>query len=258
MERPKLSIITINYNDSNGLLKTMNSVFDQTFKDFEYILIDGGSEDGSVALIEQNQDRISYWVSEKDKGVFYAQNKGIEASKGEFLLFLNSGDVLNGNSALEEFIGHEDFAGDIIYGDYKFEEGEKIYPDDLTLYFFMKSSLPHQSTLFKKTVFEEMGHYNEKYKVGADRAFYIKCFMNGSYKFQHIKQQLTIYDLSGLSNDPSKLEEKQQEDEMIYKECFGVHYEELCELRAAEKKQYLAKRNSLNEILKRIKKRLSL
>jgi hypothetical protein len=208
-------------------------------------------------LIKLHENKIAYWVSEKDNGVFFAQNKGIKASKGEFLLFLNSGDVLNGNDALANFISHDNFNGDIIYGDYKFKDGEKIYPDELSPYYFMKTSLPHQSTLFRRIVFEEMGMYDEKYKVGADRAFYIKCYIHGGYKFQHIQQQLTIYDLTGLSNDPNKLNEKIAEDELIFKECFGEHYKELCEMRATEKEKYMAERNSLSGILKRIKKRLS-
>lgn len=257
MDKPKLSIITINFNDKIGLKKTMQSVFDQTFRDFEYIIIDGGSTDGSRDLIEQSSQCLAYWVSEQDKGVFHAQNKGVMVANGEYVLFLNGGDVLNGNTALEDFISHENFDGDIIYGDYKFEEGEKIYPDELTSYYFMKTSLPHQSTLFKKQVFEKMGQFDEKYKFGADRAFFIKCFMDGSIKFQHIKYPLTVFDLQGLSNDPKLLSEKRAEDEAIFEECFGPHYKELVAQREADAMLSRAKRNSLKGIIKRIKRRLS-
>jgi glycosyltransferase involved in cell wall biosynthesis len=258
MSEPKLSIITINFNDVNGLQKTMDSVFEQSFQDLEYILIDGGSDDGSLDLIEQNEERIAYSMSEKDYGVFHAQNKGIKVAKGQYLLFLNSGDILNGNRALEDFITHKDFHGDIIYGDYKFEDGEKIYPDELTPYYFMRTSLPHQSTFFKKKVFDDMGLYDEKFKIAADRAFYIKCFMSGTIQFQHIKYPLTQFDLSGVSNDPGLLKEKEAEDEAVFREYFGMHYEDLKERREAEKELYHAKRNTLTGILKRIKKRLSL
>ena len=86
--KPLLSIITINYNDVNGLEKTINSVINQTFQDFEYIIIDGGSSDKSIELIQSNKDRINYWVSEKDSGVFNAMNKGIKVANGTYLLFL--------------------------------------------------------------------------------------------------------------------------------------------------------------------------
>lgn len=257
MKQPKLSIITINYNDVEGLKRTMTSVFDQSFRDMEYIIIDGGSNDGSRDHIEENKDRIAWWVSEKDNGVFHAQNKGIRAAKGEYLLFLNSGDLLNGETALEDFIGHASFKGDVIYGDYIFEEGEKVYPDELSLYYFMRTSLPHQSTFFRKNVFDMMGEYDEKYRIAADRAFYIKCFVSGKIKFQHIKYPLTLFDLSGLSNDPNFLEDKKVEDEAVFKEYFGPHYEGLVILREEEKRRNRARRNSLKGIIKRIKKRLS-
>jgi len=257
MNKPFLSIITINYNDVEGLERTMKSVFEQHFIDFEFIVIDGGSRDRSVDCIHEYQARISHWISEPDNGIYHAQNKGIEAAKGTYLLFLNSGDVLNGPEALEAFITHEDFHGDIVYGDYKFEEGEKIYPDELTPYFFMITSLPHQSTLFKKTVFDRMGSYNEKYKIAADRAFYIKCFMSGQISFRHITYPLTKFDLSGLSNDPALLKEKAVEDEAAFKEYFGIHYPELAKQRTAEQKLKKAERNSFTGILKRIKRRLS-
>ena len=88
----KLSVITINYNNAEGLAKTMDSVFRQRFSDFEYIVIDGGSTDGSKDLIVNNQDKIAYWCSEKDSGIYNAMNKGIREASGEYLLFLNSGD----------------------------------------------------------------------------------------------------------------------------------------------------------------------
>ena len=90
----KLSIITINYNNREGLKRTIESVVNQTFTDFEWILIDGGSTDGSKELIEQYSNRFSYWVSEPDNGIYNAMNKGLRAAKGDYLQFLNSGDRL--------------------------------------------------------------------------------------------------------------------------------------------------------------------
>ena len=85
----KLSIITVNLNNKNGLQKTISSVLSQTINFFEFIIIDGASSDGSVELIAQNQDRISFWLSETDSGIYQAMNKGIRAAKGEYVLFLN-------------------------------------------------------------------------------------------------------------------------------------------------------------------------
>ena len=79
-----LSIITINYNNVIGIAKTIGSVLAQTFKDYEYIIIDGGSDDGSVRVIEDNQDSLSYWISEKDNGIYHAMNKGIQVAHGDY------------------------------------------------------------------------------------------------------------------------------------------------------------------------------
>jgi glycosyltransferase involved in cell wall biosynthesis len=98
----KLSIITINYNNRDGLEKTIRSVIDQRFTDFEFIVIDGGSTDGSVDNIRKYENKINYWCSEKDAGIYNAQNKGIKKAKGEYCLFLNSGDFLYNEDVLNK------------------------------------------------------------------------------------------------------------------------------------------------------------
>src|SRR5215213_3812369 len=99
---PQFSIISINLNNAEGLQKTFDSVFNQTFTDFEYIIIDGGSSDGSEEIIKENADKFSYWVSEKDDGIYDAMNKGIAKATGDYLLFLNSGDHLLDSSILQK------------------------------------------------------------------------------------------------------------------------------------------------------------
>src|ERR1700749_5163063 len=113
---PLLSIITINYNDSEGLGTTINSVKHQNYRPIEFIIIDGGSTDGSKELIEKNISIVDHWVSEKDEGIYHAMNKGIQKAKGEYLLFLNSGDYLNDSNTLAILIA-DHHNEDIIYGD---------------------------------------------------------------------------------------------------------------------------------------------
>src|SRR4051812_40720498 len=122
---PLLSIITINYNNRAGLELTMKSVFGQTWTDYEYLVIDGGSDDGSREYIESNARKLKYWVSEKDAGIFNAQNKGAKKSSGNYLLFLNSGDVLASADVLEKYSRHFG-SHDLVYGDLLVEkDGEK-------------------------------------------------------------------------------------------------------------------------------------
>jgi glycosyltransferase involved in cell wall biosynthesis len=257
MDNPFLSIITINFNNVEGLKKTIASVISQKFTKLEYIVIDGASTDGSAEYLETLNVPLLNWTSETDTGIYNAMNKGIEKSNGEYLLFLNSGDVLNGPKALEAFISHEEFSGDVIYGDYKFGDGYKRYPDTLYPAYFIKTSLPHQSTFFKRRVFEEMGGYDESYRMGADRAFYIKCYLSGKYTFKHVPYFLTLFDLSGLSNDPEEKILKNQEDSRMMKELYGDDFEKYKRQVEEELERNKVSKYSWKGILKRIKKRLN-
>ena len=151
---PKLSIITINYNNTRGLEKTLSSVWnDQTYSNFEHIVIDGGSTDGSVDVIKKYADKLTYWVSEPDKGIYNAMNKGILKAKGEYLLFLNSGDYLC-NEALSEIFS-ENFSEDIVYGNFTLlcKNGEKkikTFSEQVDYNLLYLESIGHQSTLIKR------------------------------------------------------------------------------------------------------------
>src|SRR5574344_1377354 len=112
---PVISIITVNKDNCAGLKFTIDSVLCQTFKDYEWIVIDAASTDGSVELIKQYQEHISYWVSEPDGGIYAGMNKGILKATGEYILFLNSGDSLADNDVLEN-VHQNNLNGDIVLG----------------------------------------------------------------------------------------------------------------------------------------------
>ena len=255
-EQVFLSIITVNFNNAVGLKKTVQSVLGQDFKNWEYLIIDGGSTDGSKEIIEANAASLSHWVSEPDEGIYHAMNKGIAKAEGEYLLFLNSGDFLADTTALSRFIGHQGFTGDIIYGDYLFAEGSKKYPDELYPAYFMKTSLPHQSTLFKASVFDKLGSYDLQFPMGADRAFYIKAHLADNIKFAHVPVFLTHFDLSGISNDPEWKSRKLSEDERLLKHCYGGMYHEMKAEIEQELQESRVPKYSVKGILKRLKKRL--
>src|SRR5436190_11669530 len=123
----KLSIITINYNNAAGLRETIRSVAEQTWKGFEYIIIDGGSTDDSIGFIQQYQRELTYWVSEPDRGVFHAMNKGISKAHGEYLLMLNSGDTISDKHVLKQVFEKDKPCEDILYGDVLRESKGKIF-----------------------------------------------------------------------------------------------------------------------------------
>lgn len=251
-----LSIITINYNNAKGLESTIRSIISQTYKNFEYLIVDGDSNDGSKMIADRYIANIDYYISEMDTGIFNAMNKGIKASKGKYLLFLNSGDILNDSNALRTFIEHQDFQGDIIYGDYQFETGGKVYPDNLTPLFFVRTSLPHQSTFFNREVFDEMGLYDEGYKIVADRAFYIKCFLSNQFVFKHINYPLTVFDLEGVSNDPLHKEKQLLENESMFQEYYGLYFEDYKRMLCLQSELNQAKRETFLGIFKRFNNRI--
>jgi glycosyltransferase involved in cell wall biosynthesis len=210
----KLSIITINRNNLDGLQKTINSVIAQTFSDFEWIVIDGGSTDGSRELIEQNADHFSFWVSEPDKGIYNAINKGIAHAQGEYIQILNSGDTLFEETTLEKLFLYN-FDADINYGDalLHYPDGstiDKHYPDTITLNYFIHNVINHQATFFKRQVFDGYP-YDEKYLIAGDWAYCMEAVCRG-LRFQHIHQTIVNYDNSGISSQWSERQIKERED----------------------------------------------
>ncbi|WP_179376469.1 glycosyltransferase family 2 protein [Winogradskyella wichelsiae] len=256
MNTSKISIITINYNNKLGLNKTIKSVISQTYKNIEYIVIDGFSIDDSQSVLEAYKLDIDIAVCESDSGVYEAMNKGIKRASGDYLLFLNSGDYFSDEFALYNFLNHVEFKGDIVYGDYKFEKGEKRYPDYLTPLFFVKSSLPHQSTLFSKRVFEKMGGYDESYKISADRDFYFKCFLSGFFVFKHVPIALSYFDLTGISNNIEFNNIKILEDEKLFRRNLGVFYTNYKQMLVLQDEFNEIKKQTLRGVLKRIKDKI--
>jgi len=207
----KLSIITINYNNRDGLLKTIESVMCQTFRDFEWIVIDGGSNDGSKELIEEYSEHFSYWVSEPDKGIYNAMNKGIMKAKGEYLLFLNSGDSLYKPQSLAKCFSNV-INGDILYGDLILTDGHSMtslhYPDTLSLKFFYEKTLCHNSTFIKRVLLQNE-YYNEDLKIVSDWEFFLKQALHNK-SFNHINETIVIYDTNGISSSEGDALEKER------------------------------------------------
>lgn len=219
----KLSIITINLNNCEGLKKTIESVVAQTFNDYEWIVIDGGSTDGSRELIEQNSGCFAYWVSEPDNGIYNAINKGIAQAKGDFIQILNSGDCLFEPSTLEKVFAH-DLTGDINYGDAmlvyhpSWDAGalacgnmlDKKYPDTVSLNYFKHDVINHQATFFRREVFDEHP-YNEDYLIASDWAYCFEAVCRGQ-RFVHIPQTIVYYDNGGISAQWTERQIKEREE----------------------------------------------
>ena len=173
----KFSIITVNYNHRDGLIKTINSVINQTYRDYEYIIIDGGSDDGSQEVIKEYSDHISYWVSEHDNGIYNGMNKGIAQAHGTYINFMNSGDMFYSYDTLEKISNLMDDSDFVIGKDYNLDPntGEvftTILPTRISMAAFYMWTLPHQSAFIRRTLFKD-SPYDETLRIVADWKFYL-------------------------------------------------------------------------------------
>ena len=204
-DTPTLSIITVNLNNHDGLKRTIDSVISQTFTDYEWIVIDGGSTDGSRELIEQYQDYFSYWCSESDKGIYNAMNKGIAHSNGKWLQFLNSGDWLYENNTLEKVFNRK-WECDIVYGNMIWVKNgvksPRTYTDKLRFSYLLVQTINHQSSFYKRELFDST-KYDETFRIASDWAMQMKLILENK-RFEHINQFITFFDGSGIGSQSNE------------------------------------------------------
>lgn len=199
-QNPLVSIVTVVYNNVTEIEQTILSVLNQTYSNIEYIIIDGGSTDGTVNCIEKYSSRISYWISESDAGVYDAMNKGISRVSGEWINFMNSGDVFYQKSTLTDFFNYKIDDVDVMYGNTLIRRKKHLkvrYSEWKGENF---KGLCHQS-VFVRTDIMKQYKFESKYKLAADFNFLYKLFVEG-YKFLYIPVIVSVYDVShGLSAD---------------------------------------------------------
>lgn len=213
----KYSIITINYNNKDGLHYTIKSIISQTYTDYEFIVIDGGSTDGSIDVIEEFSNHITYWISEKDNGVYHAMNKGVAQAHGEYMIFMNSGDCFHAPNILSDIAIYNE---DIILG--KVYKGDSHIPcghnrPDITLLDLMRGSLPHQAMFIKKELLIKHP-YDEKYRIVSDWKFCLETMILDNCSFRNVDIVVADYDTSGISTNSNGLLPK--EKDFIIREVF--------------------------------------
>lgn len=215
----KISVITINLNNKNGLNKTINSVKEQNYDDFEFIVIDGASSDKSKTIIEKKNNYINKWISEPDNGIYNAMNKGINLSSGEYCIFINSGDTLTDDSVLTDVAKTLD-GTDIIYGN--IINGKKIqnFPSVLSGYYFYKYSIAHPGTFIKSKLFDLYGDYDEKLKVVSDWKFFFDVIVRKGCSTKKINRIISQFEDDGISNQEEGRKIATYEREKVVNELF--------------------------------------
>lgn len=199
----QLSIITINLNNAAGLKRTMDAISAELSADMEWIIIDGGSSDGSQEIIKSFSRQIAHWTSEPDNGIYDAMNKGVKAAQGEWVWFMNSGD-LPVPGMIKKLLSEDLSDYQIVYGQ-NFSaingiKGKLVIKDYAwTLLSFMNGCIPHQSTLTRRNVLLQTP-FKEQYKIAGCRIFFIETIIQKSLKYKYFPIPLSICDLSGISS----------------------------------------------------------
>ena len=220
-----ISIITVCYNEPN-LKATCESVVAQTGQNFEWVVIDGGSDGKTQRIWQEYRHRINKFVSEKDSGIYNAMNKGIRLATGKYLLFLNAGDAFEDAEVINNVIKMK-LDRDIVYGDVRSVgrgDGKRVqtFPDFIDRSYWIRYTICHNATFIKKSLFDEFGLYDETLKIVADGKKWLEFFLQRKCSYKHIPVTVTRFDENGISTDPKRRWLLMKEREIILKDYFSV------------------------------------
>lgn len=231
----RISIITINRNNATGLEKTMLSVATQTFKEFEYIVIDGASTDDSVDVVKKHESQFAHlkWVSEPDSGIYNAMNKGLRMASGDYIQILNSADCLAAPDVTEKMLAALEKAGNpsILYGNMVkcFPDGRKMVDkcfagQEITMLGMFTGTLNHDPAYIRRDLFEKFGYYDETLKIVSDWKWYLQAIILGEERPQYVDIDVTLFDMTGISENVNSKEKIQKERQKVLIELIPFAY----------------------------------
>lgn len=234
----RLSLVTINRNSAIGLEKTMQSVATQTFKEFEYIVIDGASTDDSVEVIKKYESQFAHlkWVSEPDSGIYNAMNKGIRMASGEYIQILNSADCLAAPDVTAKMLASLEKAGNpsILYGNMVkcFPDGRKLVDKsfagkEITMLGMFTGTLNHDPAYICRDLFKKYGFYDESLKIVSDWKWYLQAIILGGEKPRYVDLDVTLFDMTGISETNKDLDKAERSSvlEQLFPKAILADYE---------------------------------
>ena len=231
----RLSIITINRNNAEGLEKTVKSVAAQTYKEFEYVVIDGASTDGSVEVIKLHESEFAHlrWVSEPDKGIYNAMNKGLRMATGDYIQILNSADCLASEDVTERMLAALEKLGapSILYGNMVkcFPDGHRVVDKsfmghEITMLGMYRGTLNHDPTYIHRGLFEKYGFYDEDLRIVSDWKWYLQAIVLGGEKPEYVDLDVTLFDMTGISENANSKAMIQKERQTVLDELIPSVY----------------------------------
>lgn len=243
----KISVITVCFQAAGDLKATAKSVLKQMEADFEYVIVDGGSTDGTEELVKHWADDRILFVSEKDNGIYDAMNKGVRLCHGEYVIFMNAGDVFAASNVLKQVEEKLfDCNADILYGDYydvidektQYVSYEKVKAN--SWYFLMSKMICHQVIFARRSLLADHP-FDLKYRYAADRKWLIQC-VKDKVKLVHVPVAIAIYDREGISSDKANFEKVRNEVDMCLSEEYPIR---------AELLRFVKKNSVLRESIRR-------
>lgn len=201
MKPPLISVITVVYNGAATLEATLRSVLEQTYPHVEYILVDGGSTDGTLQLIDRYKTRIAAWTSEPDRGVYDAMNKGLQMATGDWVYFLGSDDRLQDKEVLKNvFSDPANLDFDLLYGDVTSPSYKGLYDGPFTFEKLLSRNISHQAIFYKRQGFETVGEYDLHFRMHADWDLNIRWFRTPGMRMKYVGRHIADFGAEGLSS----------------------------------------------------------
>lgn len=222
----KISVITVSYNAAATIEQTILSVIRQDYPNIEYIVIDGGSTDGTVDIIRKYEDKIAYWVSEPDAGIYDAMNKGIRRATGDYVQIIGSDDALVDSSVIERAVAELTPDVDILSGSayHVDEESGRQFPytnhaarDRGT---YTGGMISHGAMLVKRGLLHQYP-FDTSYRIAADYKFFLQCYTDASVRIKYMDLPILYFSMGGIS--AKEMERAEEEDERVHREL-GLSY----------------------------------
>ena len=208
----KLSIITINWNNREGLRQTMDNVLSQTARDqFEYVVVDGGADDGSGEMLEKEYDgKLDKWTSQPIKPIYRKMNMGVQMATGDYCLFLNSGDALNDPDVVKDMLPYLDKSHDLVIGNINEGTHRTRVPEDITYLWMYKASIPHSAAFIRRELLIEHP-YDENLVIVSDWKFFLQVLILDNVSYQLVDRDISYFDQTGISSTrPLQVEEERR------------------------------------------------